>query len=102
MKDNIKRARKTTHWYKVSAKDIFDQGMLSKIYQKLLKLNSKINSTENKQLNQIWAKDLNRHLTKEEIQMANRHMKISSHHMSSEKWKLKQDATYQNGQNPES
>ena len=47
MKDNIKRARKTTHWDKVYAKDISDQGLLSEIYQQLLKLNRKQTTESN-------------------------------------------------------
>ena len=55
----------------IFAKDIFDKGQSSKIYTEHFKFSNK--KTDNLILK--CTKDLNRHLTKEDIQMANRHMK---------------------------
>ena len=72
MKETISKVKKQlSKWEKIISNEATDKELISKIYKQCMQLNTrKINDPTKK-----WAKELNRHFSKEDIQMANKHMK---------------------------
>ena len=69
-----KMKRQPLEWEKIIANETTDKGFISKIYKQLLQLHTRKTNNPIKK----WEKDLNRHFSKEDIQMANKDMKRCS------------------------
>ena len=72
MKETLRKVeRQPSEWEKIIANETMDKELISKIYKHLnfRKINDPIKK---------WAKELNRHFFKEDIQMVNKHMQRCS------------------------
>ena len=87
---SIKMKREPTVWENIFASDPSDKGLISKIYKELTRLHSKKTSNPIKK----WAKDLNRHFSKENIPRVQRQMRRNSVLLANREMQIKTTMRY--------